>query len=194
MTSESAVAARTKDEVADAIRALSPAERIRLRKIAGFYAAYHPIEAEDLLQEAFARALDRRNWPSNIGIVPFLAEVMRSVASGESEKATTRIRLVALPKAGECEDPPDPVALAVDDKLNAEEAMVEAERLLKVKLRILAVFDDDPIAHDIVEGIMAEYTGEELWQLSGLNETAYSSKRRLIRRRLEKAFPKGFKP
>jgi RNA polymerase sigma-70 factor (ECF subfamily) len=36
--------------------------------------------------------------------------------------------------------------------------------------------------------------GEELRALCELDVTAYNSKRRLVRRRIEKAFPKGWLP
>lgn len=37
-------------------------------------------------------------------------------------------------------------------------------------------------------------TAEELRELTGLSLTAYNSKRRLIRRRIDNAFPQGWKP
>ena len=54
------------------------------------------------------------------------------------------------------------------------------------------LFEDDIVAQTIVEGILENMRGEELRALAGLDETAYESKRRLIRRRLEKR--KGVKP
>lgn len=57
---------------------------------------------------------------------------------------------------------------------------------------IVAMFDDDIEAQAIVEGLLDNMRGEELRALTGLNETAYESKRRLIRRRIEKR--KGVKP
>jgi hypothetical protein len=58
---------------------------------------------------------------------------------------------------------------------------------------ILNVFADDPTAQIIVEGIMEGMDGEELRALTELDDTAFGSKRRLIRRRIDKAFPKGWK-
>lgn len=59
---------------------------------------------------------------------------------------------------------------------------------------VLALFDDDPDAQVIVEGDMDDWSAEELRAYTGLSQTAYDSKRRLIRRRLNKAYPGGWKP
>ena len=77
-----------RDEIAKAIRALTPADWIRLNKVAVAYSAGRPIGPEDLLQEAFARAMDGRHCPAGVTAVRFLAEAMRSIAHGEGEKRT----------------------------------------------------------------------------------------------------------
>jgi hypothetical protein len=55
----------------------------------------------------------------------------------------------------------------------------------KIK-EILAKFDDDPVAQKIVLLVMQGARGKELRLLSGLDEIEYESKRRKIRRRIEK--------
>jgi hypothetical protein len=57
--------------------------------------------------------------------------------------------------------------------------------MIEVK-RIMSLIDDDPIAQKIVVGMMEGARGEELQQASGLSPTEYESKRRKIRRRIEK--------
>jgi hypothetical protein len=42
--------------------------------------------------------------------------------------------------------------------------------------------------------MMEEMEGEELQELTELDATAYQSKRRLIRRRIDKTFPEGRMP
>ena len=69
------------DEIAAAILEFSDADWNRLHKVAAAYARGRPIEANDLLQETFRRALDgSRNCPADVDAVKFLAEAMRSVA------------------------------------------------------------------------------------------------------------------
>ena len=46
-----------RDDIAKAIRALTPVDWIRLNKVAVFYSSGRPIGPKDLLQEAFARAM-----------------------------------------------------------------------------------------------------------------------------------------
>jgi hypothetical protein len=52
---------------------------------------------------------------------------------------------------------------------------------------------DDPIAQIIIEGFVEGIDGEVLRALTELSKIAFASKRRLIRRRIDKAFPDGWK-
>jgi RNA polymerase sigma-70 factor (ECF subfamily) len=184
-------ATRSRDEIESAIRALTAANWGRLRLVARKYAAGRPIEPDDLLQEAMMRAVDSRACPAHVDVVRFLAEAMRSIAHGEGEKAEHKLVLVPVPKTGE----PMAEALAVPDPApHAEARMISEEDAARIREAVLALFDDDPLARDIVEGTMEEMTAEELRELIGLSLTAYSSKRRLIRRRIDTAFPRGWKP
>ena len=61
-----------------------------------------------------------------------------------------------------------------------------------MKACLLSLFEDDEIAQLILEGMMEGIEGEELRELTDLDNTAYQSKRRLIRRRIDKKFPKGW--
>jgi DNA-directed RNA polymerase specialized sigma24 family protein len=184
------IAVRTKDEIADAIRSFTPAQWGRLRKVAQIYS--YAMESKDLLQEAFARALgdNERHCPGHIDVVSFLAGVMRSIASGEYERAKLRPTLVPIDSHGghqdEAADTVDP-DIGVDDRLMREQ---ETAGLLQ---EIISLFNDDQAARDIVEGRIADMSANELRELTGLNATAYDTKLKLIRRRIDKAFPKGLK-
>jgi DNA-directed RNA polymerase specialized sigma24 family protein len=111
LTARESSTVRTHEEIADAIRALTLAQWTRLRKVAARYA--YALTAEDLLQEAFRRALEEngRNCPGHVDVVRFLAEVMRSIAHGEMEKAKSGPVLVPIANYGDqedcAEDPPD---------------------------------------------------------------------------------------
>ena len=59
---------------------------------------------------------------------------------------------------------------------------------------MVALFNEDLQARDLVEGMMEDFTAEELRKLTELDETAYASKRRLIRRTIDKHYPEGWKP
>jgi len=188
-----AVAIRSRDEIASAIRGLTPAQWARLRKVANRYAFGRPIEPNDLLQEAFARALDEngRKCPADVEVVKFLAEAMRSIAHGEAEKVENRPMLVPIASHSDQEDgttdPPDPA-------LSVEEWLVRDQDAAVIRRDLLALFDDDPQARDIVEGTMEGLNADELRELTSLDKTAYDSKRKLIRRRIDKKYPEGWRP
>ena len=179
---------RTRAEIAAAIRALSPVQWTRLRKVAGYYALGRLMEAEDLLQEAFRRALDERNCPVSVDIVRFLAEAMHSIRDGELKRAERRPVLVSpRPPGGEPAQVPEPI----DPAPNAEERLAAAdEESVRERKRqeVIGLFADDPAAQVIVEGIMEGMRGKDLRALTDLDPTVYESKRRLIRRRIEKRF------
>jgi DNA-directed RNA polymerase specialized sigma24 family protein len=184
-------AVRHRDEIATAISTLTPAQCARLRKVANLYG--YAMTPEDLLQEAFKSALEEngRRCPTDVDVVRFLAESMRSIASGEFEKAKVRPSLVQIANYGdqeeEAEDPPDP-AIGVEDWLARE------QHAAGVRREILALFDDDPLARDIVEGRMADMTADDLRELTGLDRTSYASKLKLIRRRIDNKYPRGWTP
>lgn len=181
------LATRSREEVASAVRALTVADWSRLKLVAQKYAAGRPIGPDDLLQEAMMRAIDSRVCPADVGVVRFLAEAMRSIAHGESEKAQYKLPLETAEASAEALEVADPLP-------HAEARLITEEGADRIRTAILALFDDDPQARDIVEGTMEEMTAKELRELTGLSLIEYNSKRRLIRRRIDNAFPQGWKP
>ncbi|HXW28974.1 MAG TPA: hypothetical protein VEK55_06380 [Xanthobacteraceae bacterium] len=118
---------------------------------------------QDLFHEAIARILEgKRGWPQGVGILPFLCGVMRGIAWDWR----TQIYDEA------------PEAASASEEGNAI-ARLDAQKFV-------ALFADDVIAQQIVVGIMEGARGEELWEQAGLSKTEYESKRRKIRRRIEK--------
>ena len=55
--------------------------------------------------------------------------------------------------------------------------------------KMLALFDDDPIAQKIFVAMLEGAKGEELREISGLAPKDYETKRTKMRRRLEKMSP-----
>lgn len=188
--SKTSVAIRSQDDIATAINAFTDAQWARLRKMAEKYR--YAMEPDDLLQEAFKRALepDGRNCPTNVDVVWFLVEAMRSIANGESEKAKGRPKLTPIANHGGSNDNTE--ELPDDSIISAEDWLAREQEAGNTRRKILTLFDDDPAARDIVEGRIADLTADELRELTGLNETAYASKLRLIRRRIEQKYPKGW--
>jgi hypothetical protein len=152
-------------EVFEAIQSLTDVTKTKLLKYATVKAAQTPYEGHDLFHEALTRCLEegRRRWPKDLPLLKFLGGVIRSIASEWKE----------VP-------PSDPhQELDLGDGERNTIARIEADKMIKL-------FDDDAIAKRIVIGIMSGVRGEELRKSSGLNEIDYESKRKKIRRRIEK--------
>ena len=153
-------------QVERALASLSDGEKIALMKIARLYARKTPYDKEDLVQEAFARVISgRRAWTKGIGPVLFLGGVIRSIAWEWKSEG---------PLHG------TPLTDSQTEERNANAAIDAA--------KIVALFDDDPVARNMVAAMMEGARGEELQAISRLGKVAYESKRTKIRRRVEKFY------
>jgi hypothetical protein len=89
------------------------------------------------------------------------------------------MRGIAWDWRGESQDgASDENELAILEEGNAI-ARIDAQKLL-------TLFADDPVAQKLIVGMMEGARGEDLWESSGLTRTEYESKRRKIRRRIER--------
>jgi RNA polymerase sigma-70 factor (ECF subfamily) len=184
------VATRSRDEVESAILAFTPDEVLRLRDVSWLYAPQCKLEADDLLQEAIVRALEgSRKCPVNISVVKFLAEAIRSIAHGESEKTENQVVPISLLSA---DDHESKSLIRPDRSPSIEENVINEESAAILHDSIFALFKEGTPERDMVEGIMEGLSAEELRELLDLDKTAYNSMRRLIRRRINKAYPKGW--
>jgi DNA-directed RNA polymerase specialized sigma24 family protein len=151
-------------EILAAVQSLTVSNKTALIRVAMAYARKTSYGHEDLIQEAYMRVLDgKRVWPKNVAAVPFLCGVMRSIAwdwraEGHDENADVEL-------------------IGYEDRTAA--ARIDMQK-------IIAFFNDDPIAQTIIIAMMEGARGEELRTVSGLAQTEYESKRTKIRRRIEK--------
>jgi DNA-directed RNA polymerase specialized sigma24 family protein len=182
----------TQVEVKRAISVLTAADWLRLHKVARALCREAAFEADDLLQEAFQRALDgTRQCTRTLDIVHFLAGVMRSIASDWRKARKRRPEMSLATETGSLQD----VVLQVRDSAPvADEVLAVNEEAARLKAAIFALFVDDCLAQRLLEGIMDGLAGAQLRSLTGLSETEFASKRRLIRRRIDKAHPKDWTP
>ena len=70
----------------------------------------------------------------------------------------------------------------IGDKGAEERTLLDRNHAIK----IIKAHDDDPIAQTIIVAMMEGARGDELLKLTGLSPTAYESKRKKMRRRIEK--------
>lgn len=185
------VSVRSCDEIAASVRDLTEAQWIRLRKASAYFAWVYNLSGDDLLQETFYRALaGSRKCPSNVDLVRFLVQAMRSIANGEAEKVENEVDVIPVVQPGVLVD--GAVDLK-DSKETQEESMIAAESDEAIRQSLLGLFPNDRHARDLVDAILAGYEGEELRALSDLDQKGYASKRRFMRRTIDKHYPQGRK-
>jgi RNA polymerase sigma-70 factor (ECF subfamily) len=161
-------------EALNAIGSLSTGDKAALMKVARIYARLgrSRYDHEDLLHEAFARVLEgTRRWPTGVAFMPFMCWVMRGIASDW--------RVGGENSGGRNEDPGEEEAATAVSGEGEAVAKIDAQKLV-------GLFNDDPAAQKLLIGMMEGARGEELWESSGLTKTDYDSKRRKIRRRIER--------
>jgi hypothetical protein len=163
--SEVDLAPLSEAELRNEINRLTAGERTKLIKIARHYARVGiNFEPHDLVQEAICRVLDgRRVWPRDLPAIRFLAGVIKSIAS-EWKTDFVNKEIEAGDEGAE---------------VRGTLAMIDVKR-------IIAFFDEDPIAQKLLIGMADGTRGEDLERASGLSPTQYESKRKKIRRRIEK--------
>ena len=151
-------------EIESLISRLTVADRTRLIRIAQKYKGRIKYEPEDLVNEALCRILEgRRSWPRRVETMPFLVGVIKSIASEWKQDLLEGIDL--------------------EDERAGERGIFAG---IDIR-RIIALFDDDPIAKIILMGMAEGKSGEELEQASGLSPTECESKVKKVRRRIEKS-------
>ena len=120
----------------------------------------------------------------------FLAEVMRSIADGEANKVENQIDVVPVLQPGavleSAVDPPN-------STISPEQTMTADENAEVLRQAMLGLFPNDQQARDLLDGIMEGYEGAELRALTDFDETGFASKRRFIRRTIDKHYPKEWK-
>jgi len=147
---------------------VSEADLLRLKALARLHARGLPggIEWSDLFHEALARVLEgKRRKPENVEMVPFVAEVMRSIRNEHWRRAQREVP-GAMDTIVSQENP--------ERRLAAAQALAALDRL----------FADDKLALQIMAGLGVGLTPEEIRQRYGMTPTEYDSVRKRMRRKL----------
>ena len=178
----------TVEEAEAQIQGLSDIEWARLTELARIRARAVPDRtSEDFLQEAFLRVLEGdRRWPRGLSPDRFFAQILRSWVSDywkgrEREKQRLDVRLATEVGAGDPDDDPVDVIERHPDAAPTPEEAHHAAQTLEEFLGEL-----DAHARDVVEWQLAGYTKAEIQSDFGLDDTAYDTITRRIRRSLAK--------
>jgi DNA-directed RNA polymerase specialized sigma24 family protein len=168
-------------EIRDSIEAISKSDLARLVSAARGFSRLCGIEADDLLQEAFTRALEgRRTCERGTAIVPFLCGVMKSFVSQENEARKEGFRPTVVMRDGE----PVLPDLAADDPSPERSAISAIDgRARLAEIETSAVGDEQ--LQLLIEGIYDEMRGAELQELLGVDEKGLATVRRKFRRLLQ---------
>ena len=172
-------------EIHNSIEALSDPDFARLKSASRAFSRLCGIPADDLLQEAYTRALEgRRTCRRGTGTVEFLCGVMKSLASQENEARAEGLRPVVIMRNGESVLP-DVAA----DSVSPEQAAASAIDGQGALAAIEGLVAGDEQLQLLIEGIDDDMRGAELQDLLGTDEKGLAALRKKFRRLLQGAFP-----
>ena len=179
--------AATQDDVRAALDALGEADYVRLEKFARYRVRGLGRRAsgrthEDLLHEVMADSLDpeKRRWNKDVSLVRHLIGAMRSISSHwkeqfDADEPRLESELVRTTEEGELLSPLD---LVGSDAPGAERTVEARQRLEQIE-KILA---GDRIVSDILDGMRAEMSPNDIREVLGLTQTEYETAMKRLRR------------
>jgi DNA-directed RNA polymerase specialized sigma24 family protein len=167
-------------ETALALKLLSEMDLLRLKAIARLHARGLPpdVSWEDLLQEALTRILvGSRVRPEEVGMVAFVAGVMRSLRTEHRRRAHAKSRSRQPGEIGEDAQDVRDIELR-DPGPGPERALSAAQELATIE----RLFADDPPALQILTGLGEGLSAEQIRKVFRMSETDYESTRKRMRR------------
>ena len=178
----------SRHDVVDGLRGLTDADLRRLERIARVRAlGLHEVEWQDLLHDAVVRTLDgARQWPMDVGLVVFLRETMRSIAS----EHWRRRRIDSIVPDARLRDPPEDADATVlesivDPTADPERDAAAAEMIARIE----EAFEGDLEALHVLWGMALGKSPSEIKDEGHMDARRYASTQRRIRRTLARVFP-----
>ncbi len=188
--------AATLDEVRAALDGLGEADLVRLGKsaryrIRGLGRKAGGRDHDDLLGEAVADTLDpaKRRWNKDVSFVRHLIGAMRSISSHwreqfDPDEPLLESQLVHTTEEGELLSPIDLVGSGAPGAQRILEAKEEVERIEKAVA-------DDKVVHDILGGLRAEMSRDEIREALGLSVTEHETAMKRFRRHVRPTAAQG---
>ena len=181
-------------ELRTALGALGTADSLRLEKAGRYLGWKCQTESDELLGEAVLRALNgNRRCPKHLPVALFLIGVMKSLASEIIEKRNSDP--LANRTNDDAHSPSGLLACSAPVQLDPEELLMEKqeEEYMKVLVAdIESLFVDDEDARQILTSQLNGMSAMEIREQSSMSQSAYNTTRRKIRRRIDKAYPRGW--
>lgn len=181
----------TLEEAKQAIAGLSDADLLRVEKMGRVFALRAGCELRPLLNDAIASTLSgARKCPRDMPMLQFLVGVIRSRASARKESRVRSPEMVALDAEG-------PVGLLVHETVpsherDPEEVCAAEEEIGLRKAALEELFAGDEPATLFLWALLEGLEKEEIMTMNNLDETAYDTIRRRVRRRIVRRFPNGW--
>ena len=180
----------TPEEIKAAFAGLSKADMGRLIEMSEYLAKRCRLSGNDLLHEAFCRALEgRRQCGRGTSIVGFLWGVMRSLASEEVEAIKGNRRPVLASELVRDGDRDAGQDLLTVGAAHGDDAMVSRIDDRAVLEKIEALVSGDEQLAMLVEGLKDNLRGEALQELLGVDVKGLAALRKRLKRSLTSIDP-----
>jgi hypothetical protein len=182
----------TDEEVVAAIRSLTDADGVRLRKVARFRARGLAglglgLSADDLLQEAIKRTLGgTRRWRKKVPFVMHLSKTIRSISSHAPDELKDGVVVPA--SSGEDSDGRHDGVALVSLLVDPERAAAVLEQFTKLERK----FTDDAEVALVLEGLASGMKGPEIQHDLQITETQYETIMTRLRRGVDRE--QGWRP
>jgi RNA polymerase sigma factor (sigma-70 family) len=168
------------DEIIGALDALSPDDKLKLAAVETIRRRGTGFALGELIHETVCRALvGARNCPRDVPFMAFLATTMRSIANHDRQQ---RCRVVSR---GTDIEEAESHAPSPEHDLMQEQASAAVQA-------IHSYFGDDPEAQLVLLGWQDGLRGAELREATGLNQGQLDYAIKRIRKKMRKAYPKGW--
>lgn len=183
MAENAATSDLSPSEVRDALSSLTTADLLRLRGLAKFRAfGLATVTADDLVSEAIARILSgTRTWPRHVSLVPFVANVVRSIASEHRDRQNKEPLVLEtdLLAADECEHRTVENEICSGPRTPHPESALYAEQQLHA---IEGMFSDDEQSLAVILGRAEGLSPTETQKEFNMTKTEYESALKKVRR------------
>ena len=178
------------DEVRQSIERLTKIDLARLRKAGRIKTLGLGCEADDLIGRAVELAMTgKRQCPRETNFVVFLYNAMRSIASAMRVSPARAKPTVSFDATGTDGRPAIAVASPEPD---AETLRLRAEDIAQRIKALEELFADDDEALLMIWADLDDTSKEEIKMQNNLDDKAYATIRRRIRRKIDGRFPNGW--
>lgn len=172
---------RSNAEFLEALAALTESQHFRLRGWADNRALDLPMTGDDLIQEAVTRTLERsRTFPQGVGVLTFLKNAMKSIASAEREKVK---RIEPLGDSGDEFSHINRIAARTLSPEDVAALRIELTDTLQLLCDRLA---DDEDAVKLLEYRLGGWTNAEIMEVESMDPKRFDAARKRLRRAIER--------